>query len=169
MDGIHQKMCWNYIKKESLWAQFLQCKYGSPDSVMETDRITKCYHIWSIIYPRIKRLMEEHCMIRKPFNGSFCYCYKLSTIGKFNEKLWKQLHSPHRSKNPLKVVQNKDILWKVWNNGLSTNQNVQKVGISLASKCKCCSKGAFEPLELWSLLLHIVIWRQLFVVLWSAF
>lgn len=52
-------------------------------------------------------------------------------------------------------------VWKMWHNGLPTEDNFQKVNVSLASKCHCCLQPVSESLA------HVVLDSDIAVFLWG--
>lgn len=42
MTALHVKLAWNYVANKSLWAAFMQSKYGTPEVTSSKPRKTSC-------------------------------------------------------------------------------------------------------------------------------
>lgn len=169
MKGLHTKPCWKYITSNSLWDCFMRDKYGAPAVVIQHDRNNKCSHVWSIIYPRIKDLLDNMGSCINPFSGETEKYWKSSQFGKVEVKKWKQINHYSQFSN-LKLVWHKNIsanlscfYWKIWNDGLSTDLNARNVGIVLASKCRCCKASKEESAT------HLFLESDLAVTIWRYY
>jgi len=88
LDSMHQKLTWKYICNDTLWAQFLQEKYGEPNEVINNPIHTSCSHIWPLIYQRLLNLLDQVCWQDR--DGVQTTVWMPNWLGKFSVKQWKR-------------------------------------------------------------------------------
>lgn len=139
------------------------------DQISHQDRLVKCSHIWAIIFPKIGPLMDDCTKSVNPFSGAMEKRWKHSLAGELEVKNWKLLNH-YSDMCPVESVWHGSIsvnlsyiYWKLWNNGFATDLNTQKVGISLASKCRCCTAPNVEST------LHLFLFSEVATTIWRHY
>jgi len=128
---------------------------------------TACSHVWKLIYDRIPGLMGQACW--KEIEGKASLIWKPNSLGKFTVKQWKRMNQNSHQNMPwflniwnIGIPPKMSLLfWRIFHNGVPTDDNITKLHIAYTSKCRCCLVHDQESLN------HLMLHSHLADKTWS--